>query len=307
MAKTTTVPKNLVPYQAGVTILTPLDANHRPMYDRSVASQFNFISSSQTTVTRTTEDIENGNGNNKTVILDETYNYTLTVNAFNIVFHNTIAGSIETLPAKELVPNEFTWNLPTTVPTDGSLQIMFGAENGPDVPDPVAQADGSYFMIVEDSYGNPLVRRDTPEKGAYSWDPDTKAISFSDDYVGAAIRVIYEYADANTIRYDSNPILSQPEFQIDTYGIKVDADTNRKVKVHERILRASYSGDLSNMPSQKSQAMSVSYTFASNPVPSGVSVYTCTYTPLDEDSSGADASLSNIVNGGDDKFGSVGP
>lgn len=285
MAKTTTVPKNLVPYQAGVTVLTLLDANHRPMYDRSVASQYNYVASSQTTVTRTTEEVENGNGQNKTVILDETYNYTLNVNSFNIVFHNTISGAIETLPDKELVPNEFTWNLPTTIPTDGSLQIAFGTENGPRdasgnlVPEPAPQNNGDYFMVVEDSYGNPLVKRDVPEHGAYSFDPDTNVISFSDDYAGAAIRVIYEYEDSKTIRYDSNPILSQPEFQIDTYGIKVDADTNQKVKVHERILRASYSGDLSNMPSQKSRAASIAYTFSSNPVPYGTSVYTCTSEP----------------------------
>lgn len=306
MAKTTTVTKSLIPYEAGVTIITPLDRNHRPMLERAVATQYNYVASTQTSVTKTTEELENGNGQNKTMVTDETYNFTLNVNALNIVFHNTVAGRIETLPDKVLVLDEFTWFLPDTVPTDGSLQITFGAEGDHKVA-PAPQENGDYFFIVEDSYGNPLVRRDTPENGAYSWDPDTKALSFSDDYVGAAIRVIYEYADTKSIRYDSNPILSQPEFQIDVFGITTDAETDRKFKVHERLLRASYSGDLSGMPTQKSRAATISYTFASNPVPSGTSVYTAIYTPLDEDSSGADASLSNIVNGGDDKFGSVGP
>lgn len=299
MAKTTTVPKSLIPYEAGVTIITPLDKNHRPMYERSVASQYNYVGSTQTSVTQTTEEIENGNGQNKTVINDETYNFTLNVNAFNIVFHNTIANRIETLPDKELVLDEFTWYLPET--TSAGLQITFGKGNDHEV-EPAPNEDGEYWFIVEDSYGNPLVRRDTPENGAYAWDPDTKALTFSDDYLGAAIRVIYQYEDSHSIRYDSNPIISQPEFQIDVFGITTDAETDRKIKVHERLLRASYSGDLSGMPTQKSRATTISYTFQSNPVPSGTSVYTAIYTPLDEDESGAAAFLDNVVNGGDDVF-----
>lgn len=299
MAKTTTVTKSLIPYEAGVTIITPLDKNHRPMLERAVATQYNYVASTQTTVTKTTEELENGNGQNKTMVTDETYNFTLNVNALNIVFHNTVAGRIETLPNKTLVLDEFTWFLPETVPESG-LQITFGT-SGDHTVEPAARDDGEYFFIVEDSYGNPLVRRDTAENGAYTWDPDTKALGFSADYKGAAIRVIYEYSDTNSIRYDSNPILSQPEFQIDVFGITTDAETDQKFKVHERILRASYSGDLSGMPTQKSRAATLAYTFASTPVPSGTSAYSVTYTPIgagDDSGSGLD----NIVNGGDDKF-----
>lgn len=301
MAKTTTVTKSLIPYEAGVTIITPLDKNHRPMLERAVATQYNYVASTQTNVTKTTEELENGNGQNKTMVTDETYNFTLNVNALNIVFHNTVAGRIESLPTKTLVLDEFTWFLPETVPTDSGLQITFGT-SGDHAVEPAAREDGSYFFIVEDSYGNPLVRRDTPENGAYSWDPDTKALSFSEEYKGAAIRVIYEYADANSIRYDSNPILSQPEFQIDVFGITQDAETNQKFKVHERLLRASYSGDLASMPTQKSIAASIAYTFASNPVPSGTSAYSVTYTPMATDD-GSGTGLDNVVNGGDDNFG----
>lgn len=299
-AKTTTVTKSLIPYEAGVTIITPLDKNHRLLLTRAVATQYNYVASTQTSVTKTTEEVENGNGQNKTFVTAETYNFTLNVNALNIVFHNTVAGRIETLPDKTLVFDEFTWFLPETVPTETGLQITFGT-SGDHAVEPAARADGSYFFIVEDSYGNPLVRRDTPEHGAYAWDPDTKALSFSEDYKGMPIRVIYEYSDTNSIRYDSNPILSQPEFQIDVFGITVDAETDQKFKVHERILRASYSGDLSSMPTQKSRAATLAYTFASTPVPSGTSVYSVTYTPIGAGDDG-DGSLDSIVNGGDDKF-----
>lgn len=301
MAKTTTVPNTLIPYQAGVAIVTLLDANHRPMYQRSVATPFNYVASTQTTVTRTTEEIENGNGQNKTVVNDETYTFVINMNAFSTIFHNTITNSIETLPARALVLDEFTWNLPAT--SSSGLSITFGEDGDiPDKADPAPHDDGEYWFVVMDAYGNPLVRRDTPENGAYAWDPDTKSLTFSDDYLGAEIRVIYEYASTNTIRYESNPILSQPEFQIDTYGITSDANSDRKVKRHERILRASPSGDLSNMPTQKSRATTISYTFQSNPVPSGTSVYVNEYTPLDDDDSAAGAFLDNVVNGGDDVF-----
>lgn len=301
MAKTTTVTKSLIPYEAGVTIVTPLDKNHRPMLERAVATQYNYVASTQTSVTKTTEELENGNGQNKTMVTDETYNFTLNVNALNIVFHNTVAGRIETLPDKVLVLDEFTWFLPETVPVDSGLQITFGTSGDHEV-EPAARDDGEYFFIVEDSYGNPLVRRDTAENGAYTWDPDTKALGFSEDYKGAAIRVIYEYADTKSIRYDSNPILSQPEFQIDVFGITTDAETDQKFKVHERIVRASYSGDLAGMPTQKSRAATLSYTFASNPVPSGTSVYTVIYTPISDNGTGTGTGVDNIVNGGDDKF-----
>lgn len=299
-AKTTTVPKSLIPYEAGVTILTPLDNNKRPMYSRSVATQYNFMSSTTTSVTKTTEELENGNGQNKNFVTAETYNFSLVANALNIVFHNTVTGSIETLPDKSLMLTEFTWFLPSEVPTDGSLQITFGTGKDQEIV-PAANENGEYWFIVEDSYGNPLTRLETPEHGAYSWDPDTKALTFSNDYVGAAIRVLYQYEDTKSIRYDSNPILSQPEFQIDTFGITTDAETDRKVKVHERILRATLSGDLNNLTKQRSRSAPITYSFQSSPVPAGTSIYSVVYTPID-DTDGSGTGLSNIVNGCDDKF-----
>lgn len=300
-AKTTKVTKSLVPYEAGVAIVTPLDANKRPDYIRSVATQYNFMQSTQMSETRTTEELENGNGQNKTLVTGVTYNLSVVANALNIVFHNTVAGRIETLPDKTLVMDEFTWFLPSVAPEEG-LTITFGVD-GDQPKEPAADENGDYWFIVEDSYGNPLVRLDTPEFGAYSWDKDLKQLRFSDEYAGAAIRVIYRYTSTNSIRYDSNPILSQPEFQIDIFGVTVDAETDKKFKVHERLLRATQTGDLSGMATQKSRSAPITYTFQSAPVPSGTSVYTITYTPLDDDGDGTGTGATNWVNGGDDKFG----
>lgn len=300
-AKTTTVPKLLIPYEAGVSIVTPLDLNKRPNYIRSVASQKNYLSQTALTETRTTEELENGNGQNKTIVTSVVYNLSVTANTLSITYHNMVAGRIETLPNKTLVMDEFTWFLPSTAPEEG-LTITFGTD-GDHAKEPAADENGDYWFIVEDSYGNPLVRLDTPEFGAYSWDKDLKQLRFSDEYAGAAIRVIYRFASTNSIRYDSNPILSQPEFQLDNFGIMSDAESDRKFRVHERLLRATQTGDLSGMATQKSISSPITYNFQSSPVPAGVSVYSVTYTPIDDDGNVTGESVTNWVNGGDDKFG----
>lgn len=302
-AKTTTVPKLLIPYEAGVSIVTPLDLNKRPNLIRSVATQHNFLSQTQLSETKTTEELENGNGQNKTMVTSVVYNLSVVANVLNIVYHNMVAGRIESLPDRTLVMDEFTWFLPETAPEEG-LTITFGVD-ADHATEPAADENGEYWFIVEDSYGNPLVRLDTPEFGAYSWDKDLKQLRFSDEYAGAAIRVIYRYASTNSIRYDSNPILSQPEFQLDNFGIMSDAESGRKFRVHERLLRATQTGDLSGMPTQRSISSPITYTFQSSPVPSGVSVYSVTYTPIDGNGNATGESFTNWVNGGDDKFDSA--
>lgn len=304
MAKTTTVPSSLVPYEAGVCVLTPLDLNFREMWEQSVMTQDNFLQSTQFSETATTEEIENGNGQNKTLVTSRTQNLVVTSNVYNKIFDNMAAGRLESLPAKANMPETFTWNLPSTVPTDGNLQITFGAD-GDHAKEPAMNADGEYWFIVEDSYGNPLVRRDVPENGAYSWDSDTKALSFSEEYAGQQIRVMYEYETTKIIRYENNPILSQKMFRIDTFGVTVDPNTDRKVRKHECIKRATLSGDVPGMPTQKSRATSLVYNFQSAPMPLGVSAYFSDYEPIDDGMDGSDTGTTNIVNGGDDKFGTT--
>lgn len=104
MAKTTTVRKDLIPYRAGVVVVTPLDANKRPDYTKSVATEYDFLTSTQTSVTRTTETLANGNGSDKEYITDETYNLAVVGNTFNPVFHGVVTGRIETLPEKNAYP-----------------------------------------------------------------------------------------------------------------------------------------------------------------------------------------------------------
>lgn len=301
MAKTTTVPGALVPYNAGCVVITPLDKNHREMWDRSVATQENFLQSTQLTESVTTEEVPNGNGQAKTLVTSRLQNLAVTSNVYNKVFHNMVAGNLESLPAKTTMLDSFTWNLPSTAPESG-LQITFGT-TGDHKVEPAKNEDNEYFFIVEDSYGNVLVRQETAEKGAYTWDPDTKALGFSNDYVGQQMRIIYQYETTNAIRYESNPVLSQKEFRIDVFGLTVDVNSDQKVKKHECMKRATLTGDVPGMPTQQSRVATMTYNFQSAPVPVGESPYFCEMEPVagDGSSTGGD----NFVNGGDDKFGTT--
>lgn len=301
-ARTTQVRKDLIPYNAGVVILTPLDANKKPMYERAVATQYDFLTSTQTSVSRTTETLANGNGQDKDFTIDERYTVTVVGNTFNPVFHGVATGRIETLPTRELVPEQITFNLaPTVSDPGGNLEITFGV--GKDFEQvPAADADGQFNFIVEDSYGNVLTRMDSPVFGAYSYDSDTKALQFSKEYVNAEIRVIYWREDLDTIRYDSNPILSQPEYQLQAFGITTSASTDQKYRVITTIKRCTATGDITDQTTQKSKSAPITYTFQSTPVPEGVSSYSQVFSLMSAGATAGSPFNDNIVNGCDDNF-----
>lgn len=307
-ARTTTVRKDLIPYQAGVIILDPLDENKQPDYTRSVATGTDFLTSTQVSITRTTETLENGNGQDKDFIISETYTLTATGNVFNPVFHGVVTGQIETLPAKTLIPYEISYNLPATVATGDTLGIVFGGQSAsiPDAPVPAADETGNYNFVVEDSYGNVLTRLDEPQFGAYSYDSDTKTLEFSNEYKGALVRVIYSYEVTNAIRYASNPILSNPEYQVRIFGIRQSASTGDSYNFLEKIARATATGDITNQATQKSKSSPITYTFSSTPVPKGTSVYTAEYVPTTDDGTGEAGATQNRVNGCDDNFTTAG-
>lgn len=301
-AKTTTVRKDLIPYRAGTVVLTPLDANMRPDYKRSVATEYTYLASTQTSVTRATETLESGNGSNKEIPTSETYTVTITANAFNPVFHNAAAGRLETLPNTTLMKDEFTFNLASAPAEEGGyLQITFGSGKDHEV-EPAADADGNYNFVVEDSYGNPLMRLDTPQFGAYSYDEEANALQFSKEYANAAIRVIYNYEEPNALVYKSDPILKISEFRLEIFGITQSAGGGESYKVETILERCSVTGDLSEPPTQAARSAPMTYTFASTPVPAGVSVYTQKFAPVSTGGTGTGSSSDNIVNGGDDKF-----
>lgn len=301
MAKTTTVRKDLIPYEAGVVVLTPLDENKRPQYEKSVATGYDFLTSTQTSVSHTTETLANGNGQDKDYVTDETYTLTVIGNTYNPVFHATVLNRIETLPEKHLMLTEATWNLPNTVADGTDLEITFGTSGNIAVV-PAADEDGNVNFIVEDSYGNNLVRVDAAsklEKGTYFYDADSKALQFSEDYKGAMIRIIYSYEDANAIVYTNDPILKQPEYMVQVFGLSQSASTSDTYKVVTTLKRATASGDVTDQITQKSKSAPITYTFTSTPVPSGVSVYSQAFAPV-TNGAGGDSGNVNVANGVDD-------
>lgn len=297
MARTSTVKDDLIPYSAGVVVLTPLDENWKPDYTQSVATPHNFLQSTQTTSTRTTETLPNGNGQDQDYPTDETFNFTVVSNVYTPVFHNAAAGRIETLPKQILIWNEFTHNLPQANEDSSTLEITFGA--GKDREElPSADENGNYNFVVQDGYGNVLVRREQPVFGAYTYDEDTHALQFSAEYANALIRVLYQVESTDSLVYASDPILKQPRYQIETFGISQSASSGTTYQVYQKFARATTSGDFPEPPTQKSKSASMTYNFKTTPMPEGVSAYIKVITPL---KSGAAAS-GNVVNGGDDDF-----
>lgn len=306
--KSTTVKKDLIPYRAGVAIVAPLDANKRPDFTKAVRTEPNFLTSTQTSVTSNVETLPNGNGQDKEYPLDETYTVTITSNTYSSTFHNTLANRIETLPDSVLVPDEFEYTLPLSVDTDSGdvLGIEFGIDADHEI-EPGKDSNGNYNFIIQDSYGNNLVRlykegasMPTLENGTYYYDTDRKTLMFSEDYLGALIRVTYWHNDTKAIRYDSNPILSRPEFYIEMYGLYQSADDQTTYKVVTILQRAYVSGDLPDPTSQKSKSSPLTYTVTSAPVPVGTSVYTQIITPYTAGDTTVDTGTINACNGIDD-------
>lgn len=306
--KSTTVKKDLIPYRAGLVIVAPLDANKRPDFTKAVRTEPDFLTSTQTSVSSTTESLANGNGQDKAYPLDETYTITISANTYSSTFHNTLANRIETLPNNSIVPDEFEYSLPISVDSEsgGVLGIEFG-EGADHEIEPAKDSNGNYNFLVQDSYGNTLVRlykegstTPTLENGTYYYDVDTKTMMFSNDYLGALIRVTYWRNDTKSIRYDSNPILSRPEFYIEMYGLYQSASDGVTYKVVTILQRAYVSGDLPDPTSQKSKSAPLTYTISSAPVPIGTSVYTQIITPYIAGDTSVDTGSGTACNGIDD-------
>lgn len=302
MAKTTTIRKDLLPYKAGVVRLIPLDENMSPDWGHAVATNHDFLQSTQIVETREMETLENGNGSSKDYPTSVTYTLTVISNIDNVLFHNLAAGRIEELPNTILVPDEFNWTLPKTLNEGETLEITFG-ENGDHTTLPAADRDGNYHFTIEDSYGNVLVPRDQLENGAYRYDETTHALQFSDDYKGQNIRVIYDYAGENAIMYRNDPVLRNREFRVEVYGLVQSAQTGDVYRVTETLERCSITGDISDQTTQISKNAPITYSFASTPVPEGVSVYKKIFLPTGTKATGRDEANVNPVNGGNDVFG----
>lgn len=303
MAKRSKIKNKLLPYSAGYAVLTPLDENMKPMYDRAVRTPSTYLTSTQFSENTTYEEIETGEGQNDNLPSGRSATLTLTLSAFSPIFHAAASGKLEYLPDKALTTHSFEVNLPE-LPAEPMEQeyvtFTFGEESGQKLL-PAANSDGVYRFVITDNNGDYLTQRDQAVFGTYKYDPDTHTLSFSKEYAGMLMQIIYDYEDADAVVYRANPILKANKFLLETYGITQDSQTGDTFKVKRSIKRCQVSGDLASMPSQRSRSTSITYTFESVNVPTGVSPWEEVWVPYDTTQLTGEAE-DNIVNGYDDKF-----
>ncbi len=289
MAKQVTIRKDMIPYRAGVVVLTPLDSNFKPDFSKSVPTQYDFLTSTQTSVTRTTETLANGNGSDKDYIIDERYSLAVVGNTYDPEFHAAVTNRLKKEETTVTLMDQFSVTLPENANGDemtetGKWVITFGEVGKDQEKTPAKNADGGYDFVINDSYGNTLHPVDnaeaTTEVGTYYYDGDKKCLVFGETYKNNTIRVIFFYEVAEGgLQYDSNPILKQSVFRIDVFGMRQSAGSDDLYPVHIWIERASTSGDVSEQTTQKSKSAPITYNFQSDPVPAGVSVYHEVYGP----------------------------
>lgn len=295
-AKMSPISNQLLPYEAGLVRVTPLDANKQPMYERAVVTPWEYLTSTQWGVSSTTETVANGNGQDGEFITSKSYTLTVNGNVYSPIFHNAVAGMIETFPGSTLMAEQFTH----TLSNDATPKITFGASK--DVAkEPAADASGNYHFVVQDNKGNVLTKATNAELGTFVYDADQKEMTFSADYKGMTMTVTYDYADTSAVVYSADPILRNPEFLVETQGLVQDASTGETFKVYRALKRAKVSGDLNTQAMQKERSAGLTYTFVSAPVPKGVSPFLEAIAPYVVDD-GTDATADNIVNGCDDNF-----
>lgn len=287
MAKQVTIRKDMIPYRAGVVVLTPLDSNFKPDFSKSVPTQYDFLTSTQTSVTRTTETLANGNGSDKDYIIDERYSLAVVGNTYDPEFHAAVTNRLKSQPEKATLMEQFSVTLPTEANGDvetvaDKWVITFGGPDKDQEKEPAANADKGYDFIINDSYGNTLAPAESAEEvalGTFFYDSDKKCLVFGEDYKNNTMRVIFFYEADGGLQYDSNPILKQSVFRIDVFGMRQSAGSDDLYPVHIWIERASTSGDVSEQTTQKSKSAPITYNFQSDPVPAGVSVYHEVYGP----------------------------
>ncbi len=260
-----------IPLKAGILRVTLLDENGDPMYSNPYTTQRNFLTSTAVSVTRASETLANGNGSDKDFPTSETYTLTLVSNIFDQKFHNYLAGSIT--PPKIL---PILWDTTVTVPPAAPYEVDLTPKP------PVAMDDGKIYFEIRDSYGDLLTPPEaeaTLAAGNYTYDADTKKLTFDASAAGKSFSCVYNVSGEGGEAFASNPILLSPQFRIEVYGEMQSANYGGTTLLYELMPRATVTGDLPNATTQKSISAPITYTFASAPVPQGVSAFYQSFTP----------------------------
>ena len=258
-----TIRNDLIPLKSGIVRITPIGTDGNPIYKQCVTTKREFLTSTQVTTTRTSETLPNGNGSDKDFPTDEKYNLALVTQTYDPIFHAAVAGMVAVSAAGPIL-----YDTTITVPlkTDYSVDLT--------EKEPAKSADDKVHMEVRDSYGNLMEQTDSAvSEGKFKYDSDTKKISFDASAAGKSFSVVYYVTPTEAIAYKSNPVLQSPTFMVEVFAETRSAETGETVHYYSRMTRATVSGDLPNVTSQKSINATYTYNFASAPVPQGVSAF----------------------------------
>lgn len=266
------VRNDLIPLKAGIVRLTPLDENANPIYAQSITTKRQFLTSTQITTTRTSESLPNGNGSDKEFPTDERHTLALVTQTYDPKFHAMLSGS-EVVSAPKPILHDTT-----VVPNDsGEVVLDNNAEPVAAPNDP----DSKIWFEIRDAYGNLLEETTSEVNDAtqYKYDSGTKTLTFDTSLANVALSCIY-YVSANTgDAYQASPILKNRQFQVEVFGEMQSADYGDTTQYYACMPRATVSGDIPRVTSQKSISAAITYNFQSAPVPQGMSAFYESYTP----------------------------
>lgn len=267
---TKTVYGDLIPLKAGICRITPLDDKMVPIYPQAITTKRDFLTSSQFSTTRTSETLPNGNGSDKDYPTDEKHNLALVTQTYDPRFHRAFSGDqvVET-------PEPILFDTSVTVPSADAYEVAI-TEN-----EPVAADDGKYYIEVRDVYGNTLEQDETPAEGKYKYDSDLKKLTFDASAAGQTFTVYYYIAGTTGEAYQANPILKNTVYQVEVMGEMQSAETGKTIRYYAKMPRATATGDVPRVMTQKSINSTMTYNFASAPVPQGTSPYYESFTPVE--------------------------
>lgn len=262
-APTVKVKNDLIPLKAGIVRVIPLDAEGTPMYAKAITTKRNFLTSTAITTTRTSETLPNGNGSDKDYPTDEKYNLALVTQTFDPKFHNTVAGMLVSSSPANILRD-------TTITVGGAEEYSVDLTND----EPAASPDGKYYFEVRDSYGNLWEQTDDEvAEGQFKYDNMTHKLSFDATAANKQFSLVYYVAGTGGEAYEANPVLQNPQFRIEIYGETQSAESGNTVLYQAIMPRAVVTGDLPNVTTQKSINATLTYNFASAPVPQGMSAF----------------------------------
>ena len=280
----TSVMGDLIPYDAGIVILTPLDKNGRKENDKAVFTGKDFIQTTQTVESITMETLPNGRGDDKDFQTKHQYTLTIVTGIYDLRFHamaaNRIVSAVSAGSTTDLqgVEVEITpIKVGSTAPY--TYEVAFGTSAAGGVADtPAADADGVYDLKVQDTYGNFLENGGaavtTLEAGVFKYNSGTKIMSFSSDYKGIPLRCIFfkvpTYGGAKIV---NDPVLKSKQFHVKVLGEVKSAATEDVYPLETLLKKCTYAADVSDPMGQRSINGTCTYVFKSAPVANGVSVY----------------------------------